>query len=600
MCGIAGIVSPQINNLFKNLNAMKPGILSRGPDGDDTYMADGCGLVHTRLSIIDVEGGKQPMSSNDNRYTITFNGEIYGYLEHRKNLYYPFKTESDTEVLLALYIKYGPAMLDKITGMFAFAIWDNVEKTLFCARDRFGEKPFYYALNNQNDFIFSSSLKSIIATELIEPEIEPKSIYQYLNKLYVGPKETIYKNISTLLPGHSLLFCPTGLKIERYWNIPLTNESINLSDAREKFVSLLGTAVDGQMVADVPLAAFLSGGLDSSTITSIAAEKCPQLTTLTYRMQGEHDEGEYAKVVAQQYKTNHIEMFDESHYLPDLVLKMADVYDEPFADSSSIPTYLICKEAKKHSKVILTGDGADELLGGYTSRYNPLIHMLGANNSPHMAKLVQYLMLRVGNKIAPTDKKWQQSLGLKYSISNFSIGDALDKSYTFFNDFELEEFGIKRERDDVGFPLEGNMNDALKMDSLNYMPADILVKTDRASMANGVELRSPFLDKDLAEFVMSLPSNMKIDLKKDKILLREAFESKWPKKVQGRGKQGFGPPIERWLKNKDMKAMVESYLSPNMKINSYLPQELVQRYSTDNSHKTWALLNLSVWLEHAN
>ena len=144
------------------------------------------------------------------------------------------------------------------------------------------------------------------------------------------------------------------------------------------------------------------------------------------------------------------------------------------------------------------------------------------------------------------------------------------------------------------------MNDALKMDSLNYMPADILVKTDRASMANGVELRSPFLDKDLAEFVMSLPSNMKIDLKKDKILLREAFESKWPKKVQGRGKQGFGPPIEQWLKNKDMKAMVESYLSPNMKINSYLPQELVQRYSTDNSHKTWALLNLSVWLEHAN
>ncbi|MFD2228564.1 asparagine synthase (glutamine-hydrolyzing) [Alkalimarinus sediminis] len=600
MCGIAGIVSPRIGSLQGNLEKMRDAILERGPDGSGIKVYGTCGLVHTRLSIVDIAGGSQPMTTHDNRYTITFNGELYGYKDLKRSLDYPFKTDSDTEVVLALYVKHGASMLKFINGMFAFAIWDNKEKTLFCARDRFGEKPFYYAINQQREFSFSSSSRSLLESGIPTTNINSKAIGHFLQKLYVHPSESIYQDINTLQAGQYLIYTDSKLTVKSYWTMPSTDETVGLSEASEKLTYLLYESVKKQLVADVPLGAFLSGGLDSSTIVASAAKLCPQLTTLTYRMGGGLDEGDYARLVANQYQTNHIEMFDESYHLPDLMLKMAEVYDEPFADSSNIPTYLICKEARKHCKVVLTGDGADELFGGYTGRYRPLVYMNAVNNSSQVSKLAQFIAVKLINKIRPSQQLWQRSLGLQYSLTGKTVTDALDASYNFFSGSELSAFGFNKRTFEYPLALEGNVNDGLKIDASNYMPGDILVKTDKASMAHGLELRSPFLDKELAEFVISLPSNLKIDHERDKILLRNTYEHLWPKKVQGRSKQGFGSPVEKWLKSDEIKSMAHNYLANDKKIHSYVPSGLIDKYKNQSSYQTWALLNLSIWLEQAS
>lgn len=597
MCGIAGIISPRVGSLHVNLEKMRDAILERGPDGSGIKVSGICGLVHTRLSIVDIAGGAQPMSSEDNRYTITFNGELYGYKDLKRSLNYPFKTDSDTEVLLALYVKHGPSMLNFINGMFAFAIWDNLEKTLFCARDRFGEKPFYYSINKQKELAFSSSSRSLLESGVPSLNINTQAIGHFLQKLYVHPSESIYQDVKTLQPGQYLIYSGSELTVKSYWVMPRTDETVGLSEASEKLTYLLNESVKKQLVADVPLGAFLSGGLDSSTIVASAAKLTPKLTTLTYRMGGGLDEGDYAQLVSKQYKTNHIEMFDEAYHLPDLMLKMAEVYDEPFADSSNIPTYLICKEARKHCKVVLTGDGADELFGGYTGRYRPLVHMSAADKSSQVIKLAQFIAVKLMNKVRPSQQLWQRSLGLKYSLERKTVAEALDASYNFFSGAELLEFGFNNRAFDYPLDLEGNVNDGLKIDALNYMPGDILVKTDKASMANGLELRSPFLDKELAEFVISLPSNLKVDHERDKILLRNTYEHLWPKKVQGRGKQGFGSPVENWLKTSDMQCMTQTYLANDKKIHSHIPSGLIDKYKNQSSYQTWALLNLSIWLE---
>lgn len=597
MCGIAGIVSGRVSALSENLERMKDSIAHRGPDGEGILVKEGCALVHTRLSIVDLAGGSQPMSSHNGRYTITFNGEIYGFKKLRSTLNYVFESDSDTEVLLALYLEFGSAMLDHIKGMFAFAIWDDREKILFCARDRLGEKPFYYATTEQGDFVFASELSAIVESGLVTPTIDPDSIYHYLRKLYVDPGKTIYKNVSSLAPGNSLELSPSDLTVKRYWKFPSVKESVSLSAARDELVSLLDSAVSEQMVADVPLGAFLSGGLDSSTIVSSAVNHTSNLTTLTYRMAGGLDEGDYARSVANIYDTNHIEMWEEHHSLPDLILKMADVYDEPFADSSAIPTYLICEHARKHCKVVLTGDGADELFGGYVDRYRPIVHMLNGDRADKLQNITQFICYKVANKIYPSTNFWQRSVGADFNVTGKNVSEALDSTYGFFSHAELASFGMEKPLVLYDIDLDGTVNDALKIDSSNYMPGDILVKTDRASMANGLELRAPFLDRDVVEFVMSLPGDLKITSSRDKILLREAFESRWPKKVQGRGKQGFGAPVERWLETPAMRAMINDYLGDGTNIRAILPDGLVDKYRYEGGYKAWTLLTLAVWLE---
>lgn len=599
MCGIAGIVSGRIEDLRSSLAHMRDAISHRGPDGHGEFIQPGCGLLHTRLSIVDLAGGHQPMVSHDGRYAVTFNGEIYGFRQLRVGLDYEFRTQSDTEVILALYRRHGPDMLSRLPGMFAFAIWDNVERTLFCARDRFGEKPFFYAQSREGDFLFASEVKALLASGLVDDGIELESVSHYLRKLYVHPHSSIFRQVRPLRPGHSLLLRDGRTSVRRYWSYPRTAEGITPDDAREELTTKLEEAVDRQLVADVPIGAFLSGGLDSSTVVAAASKRVPQVTTLCYRIEGELDESEYARSVADLYSTRHIEMAEDRRDLPELLQAMASVYDEPFADSSNIPTWLICRQARQHCKVVLTGDGADELFGGYVEKYRGLLHMLGKRSRPRLANLADLAVSRVLARMSGADAWKLRAKGAGLALRTHTMAEALDSAYGFFDAADLASHGlpVSTRPADEGMHLDGSLNDAFKLDMDDYMAGDILVKTDRASMANGIELRAPFLDRDLAEFVISLPARMKIDMKGDKKLLREAYSRQWPRKVRTRAKQGFGAPVERWLATPAVRELTMSHLHRGSRLCSLIDPDLVVRYREGSSYRTWILLTLALWLE---
>ncbi len=599
MCGIAGIIGGNASAYTAAVEAMVTALHHRGPDEFGQYAFDNAVLGHARLSIVDINSGQQPMVTADGRVAISFNGEIYGYQSVRKKLNYDYRTHSDTEVLLALYRTYGTEMMAHVPGMFAFAIWDEDRQQLFCARDRFGEKPFYYALGPSGELIFASEIKAILATGLVEPEVDLEAVAYYLHRAYVHPSNTIYSNIYTLPPGYQLLYKEGDLYVERYWRVPVTGPSIGLADAKEKLIDLMAVAVNKQLVADVDVGAFLSGGLDSSTVVASAVNQGSSLTTLSYRFDGELDEGEFAKMVANQYKTNHIELYDDNIDVPSLMLRMAEVYDEPFADSSSFPTYLICRKAREHLKVVLTGDGADELFGGYVGRYRPLFHRAAMGDKSALEQLATFLFYTLLRRTVAkqNEEVAYRAIGSKMALKQRTITQGVNDVYDVFTGDELAQYGLSLKLKKSDFDVEGGLNDAFKADALDYMAGDILVKVDRASMASSLELRAPFLDKDLAEYALSLPADLKIDGKNDKIILREAFSRDWPKPIQARSKQGFGAPTDRWLADPKVNDLKMSYLDKGRKICSLLAPELIDRYRESNCGKTWVLLNLSIWLE---
>lgn len=599
MCGISGIVSERAGERIGNLRAMIKSQHHRGPDDNGHWLTGACALGHNRLSIVDLGSGHQPMLDSTKQFAIVFNGEIYGYKDLRRDTPFDYRTESDTEVILALYARYGSDCIQRLPGMFAFAIWDERRKVLFAARDRFGEKPFYYALTREGELLFASELKAIVASGLVEPEIDPRSVAYYLNKLYVDPARTIYRNVHVLPPGHALEFVDGQLKIYRYWRFPAPRSDITLGAACEQFESLLGRAVDKQLIADVPVAAFLSGGLDSSTIVGEAVKYSANLTTLSYRFADGLDEGPFARAVAELHKTRHVELFDEKVDIAALIRKMAIIYDEPFGDSSCIPTYLICKKAREFSKVVLTGDGGDELLGGYVSRYRPMVIFADHLRKSRAQTLLGLLFFGSLRKLLPKGNATLNNFanGLKSRLKFPNIPTALDAAANFFPERELVQAGMQSEGVAVEFELEGSVNDAMKADLLGYMPGDILVKTDRAAMANGLELRAPFLDVELAEFLISLPGALKIDRRQDKILLRRTFEESWPATLRGRSKQGFGAPVTQWLKLPDVAEMKAEIFAPGRPIHDHVPSSLLTRYQNTDCDRTWALLALGVWLE---
>lgn len=599
MCGISGIVSGQAAEKIQRLQAMIKSQHHRGPDDNGHLLMDGCVLGHNRLSIVDLGGGHQPMTDASGGLAIVFNGEIYGYKDLRKKTAFDYRTESDTEVILALYTHYGRECVTRLPGMFAFALWDKRRQTLFAARDRFGEKPLFYAVTKANELVFASELKAILASGLLVPEIDPRSVAHYLSKLYVDPARTIYRNIHVLPPGHAMEFSDGKLTINRYWNFPEPRYDIGLADACAQFGTLLGSAVRSQLIADVPVAAFLSGGLDSSTIVGEAVKHTSDLTTLSYRFAEGLDEGPFARSVADMHRTHHVELNDERVDIAALIRKMPTIYDEPFGDSSCIPTYLICKKAKEFSKVVLTGDGGDELLGGYISRYRPMVIFADHAESSRAMTLLRFVLFGSLRKTLPKGNASLNNVtnGLKSRLRFSDIPTALDSLCSFFGDRELEQSGFGRETLQTDFVLDGSVNDAMKADLRGYMPGDILVKTDRAAMANGLELRAPFLDVQLAEFLISLSGSLKIDDKQDKILLRRTFEETWPQKIRNRSKQGFGAPVNLWLKIPDVAEMKAAVFGPGHAIRDHVPAGLLTRYQDSDCDRTWALFVLGIWLE---
>jgi asparagine synthase (glutamine-hydrolysing) len=603
MCGIAGIVSRNARRQSPALQAMLAALQHRGPDGSGTAYFDGCALGHRRLAIVDLESGKQPMPSADGSLAVTFNGEIYGYRDLRRQLSdYRFQTESDTEVILALYQRHGTSLAEHLPGMFAFALWDERRRRLFCARDRFGEKPFYYALTPEGDFVFASELKGLLAAGLIEPRLSSESIAHYLRHLYVHPHRTIYENVRVLPPGHCLTFENGRASTHGYWEFPRPGQPMSLDEAGEQFRSLLVCAVQRQLIADVPVGAFLSGGLDSTSVVDAARKTGADITTYSFDFGGKNSEIKYARAAAKHYGTRHVELVAPMPRIADISLRMAEVYDEPLGDSSNIPTYLISQEARRHVKVVLTGDGADELLGGY-DWYKPLAWMSAGRSFARLRHLLARVASRAALSVGHRGyvRLERKALGLGYARRYPGVLAAhLDQmqvmSVAEARLLRLPDLGFV---EGLGASTSAGVDAAMRQDLADYMPGDILVKIDRASMAHGLELRAPFLDVDLASFCISLPANLKVTATADKIVLRHAMQQDWPDSIRSRTKQGFGAPMGEWLAHSDMRELSREYLeASNSKLFDVVDRDGVRQLLAKGAAiQRWALLALSLWLE---
>lgn len=600
MCGIAGIVGKGSVAQVRN---MTNAIAHRGPDGEGIVQSGTCTLGHRRLSIVDLSTGDQPMYAADRKKVIVFNGEIYGYKKIRDAITdYKFATTSDTEVILALYEEYGENLFLHLPGMFALALWDETKQELICGRDRFGEKPFYYAITPSGDFVFASEIKAILASGLIEPVLSKPGLVHYLQHLYVHPHQTIYENIFTLPPAHYLQFSNGKCTVKRYWQMPAINYTITLDEATEIFRELFERSVQKQLVADVPVGAFLSGGIDSSLVVAVASKFKKKIKTISFGFGKEINELPFAKIVADQYHTDHIEIHQQVPDLASLLIKMQEIYDEPFADSSNIPTYLISQAASQQLKVVLTGDGGDELLGGYSFWYRHLYNIEKAVSFTGYKKILlpiaSRIASRVGDQYLPFVKQQQRLLDQQ---QHNTVNAIHAEQNIYFNQAQLRQLGLSKTtkiRSRYSFEEENTVSDAMKMDIENYMPGDILVKTDRASMANGLELRAPFLDKNLAEFCISLPHSLKLNHKEEKIVAKQAFRKLLPPTIIKRRKQGFGAPVVNWLNTPLLQEMKSDFLgNANSKIFNLIDFKGSREYCEQNDYNTWILLNLALWIE---
>lgn len=585
---------------------MTDALTHRGPDAQGHSVFAGCALGHRRLSIVDLSGGAQPMTVDDDRIGVTFNGEIYGYRELRRGLPdYRFLTQSDTELILASYQRYGMDVAKHLPGMFAFAIWDAGKQELLCARDRFGEKPLYYAIGRNGEFVFASEIKSILASGLMEPELDRAAIARYLQRQCVGTAQSIYANIWSLPPAHCLHYRNGRVTLRRYWSLPEVDNDIDIDEAADRCRSLLRDAIGRQLIADVPVGAFLSGGLDSTTICQVASGLVGELRTFSFDFEGDHSEIGYARAAASAYCTRHAELATESVNLAEQITLMQRVYDEPFGDSSAIPTYLLAREARRHVKVVLTGDGGDELFGGYTW-YKPLLWMQREGRVGLLRWTAERVLNRLGRaaQVPGAAARELRIMGLAFGRQHESPLSAHRGQMSFFARRELDQLGALPGElsgaDDIDGG-SGSMDDVFRFDVQDYMPADILTKIDRASMAHGLELRAPFLDVEFASFCLSLPYRLKVSTNEDKIILRQAFASHWPKSIRGRTKQGFGAPLERWFRDQGVLELERQYLrdptAPLYDHVSYSGTQAVLR--RDNLMQRWTLLILGVWLGQA-
>lgn len=606
MCGLAAIVHGRVDPDFSVVEKMIRALSHRGPDARATVRTPGCDLGHARLSIIDLASGDQPMQSGDGRSWIVFNGEIYNFSSLRSELAdlgYVFHTHSDTEVILAAYSTWGEKCLGRLRGMFAFVIWSPESKTLFAARDPFGEKPLYYALAGDNAVLFASEIKAIEAAACVPRRLDLQSVDGYLALGYVPPDRSIWIDVHPLPPGHYMRWEAGKIEVVCYWSSPLGNQSLTLDDAAERLRELLVQAVTRQLVADVPIGAFLSGGHDSSTIVALMAKNSKErIRTFSVGFGHSINELGYARTVANLYDTEHHEIDLGEPPVAELLERMAEVYDEPFADSSSIPTYLISQFARQHVKVVLGGDGGDEIFGGYTW-YNPL----GLAETMTRSRL-RWLVLRLVSKTLRDQHSQIRRLSVAQGLAA-RWPDTWTRTVmyeTYFSSDERKALWAKR----IGAPplfWPGSLfrppaelcglDQAIYFDLKSYLPGDILVKVDRASMAHGLECRAPFLDRDLAEFALSLPATLKVNADQNKIVFKHAASQWWPKEVRDRIKHGFGAPYVAWLGAPAVRAKVAEVFRPDSRLRALLPGLGRSGLRQRPSYKTWMLLVLGLWLE---
>ena len=606
MCGICAIVYERAEGPAEAISVMTKRLTHRGPDGSGISRLPGCDLGHRRLSIIDLKCGDQPMEYGG-RWWITYNGEIYNYRALRSELEsagHQFQTNSDTEVILAAYAEWDAGCLSRLRGMFAFAIWDSIERRLFAARDLFGEKPLYFSRGANSTLVIASEMKAILASGLVDPLLDRGSVDSFLILGYVAPHKTIYSNVQTLPAAHYLEYSEGSLRVERYWQPRIGTGTMDLSDAADELDGLLKQAVRRQLVADVPVGAFLSGGIDSSMIVALAQEQSAHpVQTFSVGFGEMINELPYARSVADRWHTSHHEIDLGTPQVGELLQRMVDVYDEPFADSSHIPTYLISEFAQRSVKVVLSGDGGDELFGGY-GRYHDILLSEGARRSwtawavlrlasravKERHPALHHLSVGVGLATRANDG-WSRSLLSQATFSNRQRRALWARQVT-----PLDKFL----RDDGLLPPEklSGLDQAFYFDVTTYLAGDILVKVDRAAMSHGLETRAPFLDRDLAEFALSLPSQFKVTRRESKVLLRSASASYLPSAVQSRKKQGFGAPYGVWLGRRDVQPLLHRVFARDSVLRELLPG-IPRGIPAARDYRTWTLLTLGLWLDRS-
>lgn len=593
MCGIAGIISPNARNYTEEIQKMTDAIAHRGPDSAHHEFYENAALGHRRLSIIDLsEKGKQPMFSNSKNECIVLNGEIYGYQELKKKYSdYNYRGTSDTEVILAMFQQKGQNLLEELPGMFAFAIWDEEKQELFCARDRFGEKPFYCAIGKNGEFIFASEMKAILASGLIKPTVNQEAISHFLQYGYVNAQQSIYSNIFTLPPAHYLVYSDGKVQVKRYYSIPKNDLKINLSEAKEEFSRLLKIAVQKQLIADVEVGSFLSGGLDSSSIVAMVNEFKPKQTTLSFGYSGENSELKFAEEIAKKYKTNHIEIHENRGDIAADLQKISPYFDEPISDMSYTPQFKICQAAARHLKVVLSGDVGDELFGGY---HFYTVEQEMRNHFSYNNILLKFGLKQFG-KFRETSFVTQQNNKFK-NILDFHQ----NKVRNFFDQNERKSLGIRSNfSQSFSFDIDPNsLNDIMRVDLEKYVPGNMLMKSDRMAMANSLEVRTPFLDKDFAEFCIQLPENLKIDCENEKIILRETMQSYWTQNISNRSKQGFGSSLENWFEEQSLLDLSDMLLkNKTSKVFQFIDFKATQQF-LKRDHKHWNLLQLALWADN--
>ena len=571
MCGITGVYAFNMVGRVSMVNVANAtaALSNRGPDFQDIYNDDKVALGHRRLSIIDPSPeGHQPMWDLGRRYCIVFNGEIYNYQALRKQLVdqgAKFQSETDTEVLLNLYIKEGKSCLQKVNGFFAFAIYDFEDKSLFIARDRLGIKPLYFMIDDDR-LLFASEMKSIIQYG-IKKEIDYTALYTYLQLNYIPAPATIFKSVKKLLPGHYLQLTPQEFINEPYYEIPHDKADYTKLDyegQKKRLAELLEASVQKRLVADVPLGSFLSGGVDSSVIATLAKKHKEDLHTFSIGFKDEKffDETEYAQAVAKKIGSEHTVFSLTNSDLYKHVGDILDYIDEPFADSSAIAVYILSQETRKHATVALSGDGADELFAGY-NKHAAFLKIINGGGVASAVKALQplwYLLPKSRNN--PLTNKFRQlhrfSKGMSmssqeryWSWAGFASEQAASNLLSPSNRDKLDNEHYRKFKASLlkDIPAKEAINDLLLTDAKLVLPDDMLTKVDRMSMANALEVRVPFLDHEVVEFAFQLPTDSKINSDIRKRIVQDTFKDILPEALYNRPKKGFEVPLLKWFRN---------------------------------------------------
>ncbi|MFA4902775.1 MAG: asparagine synthase (glutamine-hydrolyzing) [Desulfobaccales bacterium] len=627
MCGIAGFINapaaPEQQRQW--IDSMAATLAHRGPDSHGIWVEGQVALGHRRLSIIDLQGGQQPMLDWDERAVIVFNGEIYNFQEIRTRLErrgYRFRTNSDTEVLLNAYLEDGPECLNSLEGMFAFAIWDKEKQALFAARDRMGKKPFYYTHQN-GVFAFASELTAFSRLPLLTLNVERESIARFLAYEYVPTPASIYQQVFKLRPGYYLTFASGQVATRRYWDIPLPETRTRLSeeDCSRQLRSLMSRAVARRLISDVPLGVLLSGGIDSSAVVGLMAELVPAKEIKTFTIgfhEKSYDESPYARQVAQALGTDHYEEIlsatQAAKLLPDIITRL----DEPLADPSVLPTYLLSQVTRRRVTVALGGDGGDELFGGYE-------HFPGFLLSENYLKIPAWLRRHVleplgsllpissgyisprhvverfiaGTRVAPwlRTQIWLGALtaDMQQALWRAPMPELLQVDNLYAETKALYD----------GYPAREPFSRVFYLFARQFLLDYILVKVDRCSMMHALEIRAPFLDTDVVEFVSRLPYWMKVRYGKRKYLLKRALKDLFPKDIINRKKRGFLIPTSLWLKE-ILRPLVEEFLGERhlRQQGLFKPEfvrQLLKEHNTgvaDHRRQLWTLLVLQLWLHH--